>query len=246
MRKKIVIISFIIILSILTFSFKLFNDLKIESNLQNELNELTTLINNKNLQNQEKIQEKLTTYISKNDYLIVEKAYKSYLLDIFQESLIIKDLLNDKRITTILTPENILNDIDFQESKNFLTKTKESLNTSIAKLINLLDENKRLSYLDKDIGDYYLNFYKKISFNENFKKSKESLEKTLNTYNNIFSAYEEAINFLTENKNNYKIKDSLIYFKNKELNESYNNIISKLKNILIFILVCLILFFSWY
>lgn len=228
MRKKIVIISFIIILSILTFSFKLFNDLKIESNLQNELNELTTLINNKNLQNQEKIQEKLTTYISKNDYLIVEKAYKSYLLDIFQESLIIKDLLNDKRITTILTPENILNDIDFQESKNFLTKTKESLNTSIAKLINLLDENKRLSYLDKDIGDYYLNFYKKISFNENFKKSKESLEKTLNTYNNIFSAYEEAINFLTENKNNYKIKDSLIYFKNKELNESYNNIISKL------------------
>ncbi|MBQ8473105.1 MAG: hypothetical protein IJ501_06345 [Bacilli bacterium] len=228
MRKKIVIISFIIILSILTFSFKLFNDLKIESNLQNELNELTTLINNKNLQNQEKIQEKLTTYISKNDYLIVEKAYKSYLLDIFQESLIIKDLLNDKRITTILTPENILNDIDFQESKKFLTKTKESLNTSIAKLINLLDENKRLSYLDKDIGDYYLNFYKKISFNENFKKSKESLEKTLNTYNNIFSAYEEAINFLTENKNNYKIKDSLIYFKNKELNESYNNIISKL------------------
>lgn len=106
MKKK-VLISIVIILVILlaTFGYFIAKDLLQEEKLLLELDEINTLVNSDNIDIDE-INAKLNSTITNGDYAIVEQAFKSYLKDSFNTSIKIAELLNDEKITNILTVEN--------------------------------------------------------------------------------------------------------------------------------------------
>lgn len=236
-KKKIIlgVVLGIILLFILLISYIVIQDLKIEYALKNELNELTTLVNEKDsLENIDKIKNKLTNYISKNEYLIVEKAYKDYLLDVLEDTEIVYQITNDEKMINILTIQNIQNDgKDFTNTNNYLTTTKQTLNTTIPHLISLFEIDTINSYIeDKELDSYYIEFFKTVSYNENtkdeFKETKENLQESLDTFNDLLDVYQEVINFLITNKDHYEIKDNLIYFDNQNLTDTYNQLTAKL------------------
>lgn len=234
-NKTIILITVITSFFILLIGYKVIKNYEVEKKLHVELKELTKLTNQVDIiNNKYKIEKKLTNYICNNKYLIVEKAYKKYLLDIFNESIIVNEVLNDEKLKNVLTIENINKDKEFIETISYLEETKIKFNTAIESLISLFSITKMMSYIENEnLDKYYINLYEKICYDENteekFNKTKESLNLTLETYNNIFNVYDEAINFLIINESSYEIKDGLLYFENDELSNEYNSIVSKLK-----------------
>ena len=128
MKKKVLIIIVILAIIILgLIAYFVVSDFMQEDKLKAELNELSQLSNAENI-DIDKINQKLDTIVTKDDYAIVERAFKDYLSDSFENSLEIASILNDERITESLTPENYKNDgPEFTSTKEYLTKTIEQL-----------------------------------------------------------------------------------------------------------------------
>ncbi len=238
MKKKNIIILIIIGVILLIgglIGYQVYKDFKIENELKEELNELNELVNDDDVvKNASEVKEKLTNYISKGDYLRVEKAYKNYLLDALNYSITINDLTTDPRLTDILTIKNIESDgPDFIETTKYLEETDKSINENTTNLMALFDKNKLLSYLDTtNLDEYYIDFYKSVSFDEEsdkiFKETREKLQTNLDDFNQIMNVYKDTINFLKNNKNNYVVKDNLIYFNSDDLLKQYNDLINGL------------------
>ena len=103
------------------------NGLKQEDKLKTELSELNDLVNAENI-NMDAVNEKLNRRITTGDYEKVEDAYKSYLRDNFDNSIQIANILNDEKITTLLTVENYESDgKDFRKAGKGKTKIRNCL-----------------------------------------------------------------------------------------------------------------------
>ena len=61
-----------------------------------------------------------------------------------------------------------------------------------------------------------------------FKETREKLQTNLDDFNQIMNVYKDTINFLKNNKNNYVVKDNLIYFNSDDLLKQYNDLINGL------------------
>ena len=128
MKKKVLIIIAIIVAIIVgIITYMLITDLNQESKLKDELNYLDSLVNVENI-DLDKIDEILNRTVTKDDYQVVEKAYKSYLSDSFDNIVTITNIINDEQLTNVLTVENYQEDgPDFVVSKEYLETSKEVL-----------------------------------------------------------------------------------------------------------------------
>ena len=128
MKKKVLIIIAIIVAIIVgIITYMLITDLNQESKLKDELNYLDSLVNVENI-DLDKIDEILNRTVTKDDYQVVEKAYKSYLSDSFDNIVTITNIINDEQLTNVLTVENYQEDgPDFVVSKEYLETSKEFL-----------------------------------------------------------------------------------------------------------------------
>ena len=93
-------------------------DLKQESNLKKELNEISEMVSDPDGDFKE-ISRRLNTTVTTGDYQKIEKAAKKYFTDILDDLIDLVTVLNDERITNILTVDNYVND-----GKEFLTTRK--------------------------------------------------------------------------------------------------------------------------
>ena len=81
MKKKVLIIIVILAIIILgLIAYFVVSDFMQEDKLKAELNELSQLSNAENI-DIDKINQKLDTIVTKDDYAIVERAFKDYLSD---------------------------------------------------------------------------------------------------------------------------------------------------------------------
>ena len=157
MKKKIIIIVAIIIVAILAImGYFIFSDLKQEENLKTELSEISDLTNAETI-DIDAINERLDRIITTGDYAVVEDAFKTYLRENFDNILKITEILNDERITTLLTVENYKEDgKEFTESKNYIVTTRNELERCKAKYAEFLTEEKAMSYInDNGLDSYY-------------------------------------------------------------------------------------------
>ena len=162
MKKKVLIVLLIIIvIALVGVGYFVFTDMQQEEKLKTELSELNDLVNAENI-DMDAVNEKLDRRITTGDYEKVEDAYKSYLRDNFDNSIQIANILNDEKITTLLTVENYESDgKDFTESKEYITNTRETLEECKAKYTEFLTEEKAMSYInDKGLDSYYTDLYK--------------------------------------------------------------------------------------
>ncbi len=230
MKKKIIITIIIIALVLLGgLGYAVFQDLNQEKKLNVEIEELDGLLNFEENMDTSEIEKRLDRVVTKNDYAIVEIAYKQYVSDFYNNAIEITNILNDGRISNSLTAQNYKKDgPEFTETKEYLSATKEKLETCKQKYYDLLTDEKIMSYIDgKDLDDYYVDYYKQeVVGNLEEEKNDKTIETSLNDIIDLLNNSQKVIDFLAENKGKWKVEDEKITFIKDSLYEDYNNLIT--------------------
>ena len=230
MKKKIIIIVAIIIVAILAImGYFIFSDLKQEENLKTELSEISDLTNAETIDT-DAINERLDRIITTGDYAVVEDAFKTYLRENFDNILKITEILNDERITTLLTVENYKEDgKEFTESKNYIVTTRNELDRCKAKYAEFLTEEKAMSYInDNGLDSYYTDLYKQEFVGDIESSNDGVVESSIDEIIAILNTSEKILNLLSENQNDWEIEGENIVFSNDSLSNEYDELINSL------------------
>ena len=205
MKKKILIIVGSIILAFaILIGYFVVQDFKQEYLLKEELDSISEIAYD--YSKHDEIEKMLNRTVTKDDYKKVEKAYKKYITDIYNNIIDINNIINDEELTKVLTVE---------EYKN--------------KYYEYLTEEKAMSYLNtKDLDSYYVDFYKNeivgdIETEKNDTTVKESIESIISLLNASYN----VIDYLSNNKASWTIEnDTILFDTEKDLNE-YNELLAK-------------------
>ena len=231
MKKKILIIVGIIILIVIgVIAYFVITDLQQEDKLTAELQEISNLVNSQNI-DIDQINERLDRTVTRGDYAVVEQSFKQYLKDNFDVSMKIADILNDEKLTIILTADNYKQDgKDFVETKNYISTTRDQLETYKTEYKEFFTEDKVMSYInDKNLDSYYTDLYKQELVGDiESDNETELVESAINDVIGILDIYEEVINFLVDNQNSWNVQDDTIEFTSESLQNQYNSLIDKL------------------
>lgn len=225
-RKFLLVFCFIIFDMFLLIGFLVIRDATLLNNLKKEVNVLAELDITKDRYNR-KIK-------SSGNYAVVESAIKEYLDDYAVNLQDVLKIMNDSRLTTILSYDNYVNDgPNFIDSLNYIETEKTYFNDKIDDLVDRLDEENIKDYIYTKISDpYYVNLYNDLMFNSSissdFAETKELLLKTKTRVNNVFDVSSEVLNFLYLNQDNWTTENDEIKFTTVELYNTYNQLISKI------------------
>lgn len=231
MKKILIAIGVVVVLLVLLFAVLIIKDLNQEEKLRQELNEIDSLINFDEF-DYDKVNERLGKTISSGDYLVVEKAAKKYLKDTIDITLNYVTLVTDEKFSNVLTLKNYQEDgPDFINTKLYIKNTKEQIEDNKNKILNQFNNETVLSYIEnKNLDSYYIDFYKSLAFSSEAEitKNKQEIEQNINDIINTLNVYDEVIDFLISNKNDWTIEGEYIVFSNEEIHDQYNELLLKL------------------
>ena len=231
MKKKILIIVFIIIvIALAVIGYLVYNDMMQEDKLKKELLEINELSNAETI-DMDTINDRLDRIVTTGDYAIVEEAFKSYLRDNFDNIMKIAEILNDEKLSSLLTVQNYKEDgKDFIESKNYITNTKTALEEYKNKYTEFFTEDKAMSYInDKGLDSYYIDLYKNEFMGDMSLASQDTtVEDSIDEIIELLNKIEEILNLLSENQNAWNIDEDNISFNNETLLNKYNTLINSI------------------
>ena len=232
MKRRIIIIAVVAAAAVIAgiIGYNVVSDIMQENKLEQEIENINAAVEDENI-DVDGVYSILDRTVTKNDYAEVEKAYKSYLKDSFKNSMRIAELLNDDRITGILTAENYKADgKDFAETKKYITETKEELEQCKSLYSEFFTEEKAKSYIEgKDLDKYYVDLYmNKCVGDITDDSSADELEDMIGEITETLDKTEDVIDFLIENKDNWQISGESIAFRNDSLTAEYDRLISLL------------------
>lgn len=231
--KKKILITIGIIVAILVglVAYGVVADLYQEKKLKKELDYLYEITNKEDYDEKE-IDKILNRTVTTGDYKKVEVAYKKYTKECFTILTDITSVLGNDRLAYVLTAENYQEDgKDFIKTKEYLKSAKETLQKSMTKYNEYFTEEKAMSYLDKALDDYYIDFYKdEVVGNLERDEEDEKLFDSLNSIIDLINAEEEVIHFLIENKDNWQVENGSITFTTDALIDKYNMLLEAVSN----------------
>lgn len=231
MKKKFLIaILVIIVIAFLVVGYFVISDMMQEDKLKTELAEINELSNAETI-DMDAINERLNRIVTTGDYAIVEDAFKTYLRENFDNSLQIAEILNDEKITTLLTAENYKEDgKDFTESKNYITTTREQLENCKTKYTEFLTEEKAMSYInDKGLDSYYTDLYKQEFVGDiESTQNDNTVESSIDEIISILNTSEKVLNLLSENQDSWEMNGENIVFSNENISNEYDELINSL------------------
>ena len=231
MKKKILItLLIIIVIALIGVGYFVFTDMQQEEKLKTELTELSELSNAQEI-NIDEINNRLDRIVTKGDYATVENAFKTYLRENFNNSIQIANILNDEKITTLLTVENYKEDgKDFIKSKDYITTTKTTLEDCKNKYTEFLTEEKAMSYIkDKGLDSYYTDLYKEEFVGDMSSASQDTtVQDSIDEIIKLLNTSEKVLNLLSENKNSWELDGENIVFDNQNLSNQYDELINSL------------------
>ena len=231
MKKKVLVVILIVIVIVLAIvGYFVFSDMRQEGKLKTELSELEELVNAETI-DMDAINERLDRIVTTGDYAVVEDAFKSYLRENFDNSIQIAEILNDERLTTLLTVENYQEDgKDFTESKNYITTTREKLENCKTAYKEFFTEEKAMSYINnKGLDSYYTDLYKEELVGDiETAGSDDTVESSIDEVISILNTCEDVLNLLSQNQNSWEINGENIVFNNESLSNEYDELINSL------------------
>ena len=231
--KKKILITIGIIVAILVglVAYGVVTDLYQEKKLKKELDYLYEITNKEDYDEKE-VDKILNRTVTTGDYKKVEVAYKKYTKECFTILTDITSVLGNDRLAYVLTAENYQEDgKDFIKTKEYLKSAKETLQRSMTKYNEYFTEEKAMSYLDKALDDYYIDFYKdEVVGNLERDEEDEKLFDSLNSIIDLINAEEEVIHFLIENKDNWQVENGSITFTTDALIDKYNMLLEAVSN----------------
>ena len=231
MKKKVLIaILIIIVIAIAVIGYFVFSDMMQEDKLKAELSELNQLVNAEDI-DMDAINDRLDRIVTNGDYAVVENAFKSYLKDNFENSIEISNILNDEKITTLLTVENYESDgKDFTESKEYITNTRATLEDCKNKYTEFLTEDKAMSYInDKGLDSYYTDLYKDEFIGDMDLASLDTtVQDSIDEVISMLNTSEKVLNLLSENQDDWQIQGENIVFNSDSLSNEYDELVNSI------------------
>ncbi len=229
-RKKKIVITIIVILVVFAgiVGYTVISDLKQEEKLSNELSEIVDLTSaNLSDMDIDKINEKLDNIITTGDYATVEKAFKSYMKDAFNSLLQIVDVLEDEKITTLLTVENYSKDgKEFTDSKKYISDMIKKLETYKEDYHKYMNKEKAMSYIEnKGLDSYYTDLYEKEYIGDINSLDLSELDDSIDELISILKMEEEVLNLLSDDPNSWTIQGKNIVFSDNNILDKYNNLV---------------------
>ena len=224
--KIILIIAIVVILAIIAiFAYSIVSELGQENKLNEEMNEISTIIAS-NDYTEEEINQRLDERVTDGDYGKVENAAKTYLKDVIKLNIELSQIVNNGELSTMLTSNNYQEDgPEFTNTKEYISSTTQRLEEMKKEYEEYMSTEKVMSYIEKEnVDEYYVELYKTIMGESSYEEISSSIDElidVLNKSNNI-------IDFLIENKGSWEIQDDMIVFSTNEQIEEYNNLIAQL------------------
>lgn len=233
MKKTIIwIIIAIVLVIVIGIGVLVVKDFKQEDILRQEMLEFENLTRAETI-DLDAIDQRIRELKTTGDYGVIEKAMKDYLADVVNVSVDIANILNDERMTNILTPANYAEDgPDFVETKQFLQESMEKIEQYKNEVLELLTNEKAMSYIEnKNLDQYYIDLYKEIALSEDTALDEDNaeIENSLNEANQILETETQIINFLSENKGNWEVQGENIVFNSDALTNQYNEYVNQLQ-----------------
>ena len=231
-KKKIIfiVIGIIILVLLGIFGYMVVDEMNQTNKLIVEVDEISQMFNQTSM-DYDAIEQKLTTNVSKGDYLVVEKAVKQYLSDGLTSMKELQEIVDDDRITTLLTIENYSEDgPDFVNTKEYIQNTRTTLETLKNQFISYTTQEKMDEYIsDKGLDEYYIELYNELMGGDKIMQSDiEELESSLDSIINMLNNTEIVIDFLIENKDSWQVQGENIMFFSNELVNEYNELTSNI------------------
>ena len=231
-KKKIVfiVIGIIILVLLGIFGYMVVDEMNQTNKLIIEVGEVSQMFNQTSL-DYEIIEQKLSTNVSKGDYLVVEKAVKQYLSDALASMKELQSVVDDNRITTLLTIDNYAEDgPDFVNTKEYIQNTRTTLENLKNEFISYTTQEKMDEYIsDKGLDEYYIELYNELMGGDEIMQADiEELESSLDSIINMLNNTEVVIDFLIENKDSWELQgENIVFFSNDLVNE-YNELTSNI------------------
>lgn len=231
-KKKIVfiVIGIIILVLLGIFGYMVVDEMNQTNKLIIEVGEVSQMFNQTSL-DYEIIEQKLLTNVSKGDYLVVEKAVKQYLSDALASMKELQSVVDDNRITTLLTIDNYAEDgPDFVNTKEYIQNTRTALENLKSEFISYTTQEKMDEYIsDKGLDEYYIELYNELMGGDEIMQADiEELESSLDSIINMLNNTDVVIDFLIENKDSWELQgENIVFFSNDLVNE-YNELTSNI------------------
>lgn len=230
MKKKIIIAVVVIVVAIIgVLGYMVISDMGQEDKLKTELSEINDLANAETI-DMDEINKRLDRTVTTGDYAKVEEAFKSYLRDNFDNSIEIADLINDERITTLLTADNYKTDgKDFTESKNYISTTKQKLEECKEKYSEYMTKEKAMSYIeDKGLDSYYVDLYEQEYVGDMDSAKDTTVEDSIDEIISLLDTSEKVLNLLSNNQDTWNVEGDNIVFSNDSIRNQYDELINSI------------------
>ena len=230
MKKKIIIaVVVIVVLIVGVLGYMVISDMGQEDKLKTELSEINDLANAETI-DMDEINKRLDRTVTTGDYAKVEEAFKSYLRDNFDNSIEIADLINDERITTLLTADNYKTDgKDFTESKNYISTTKQKLEECKEKYSEYMTKEKAMSYIeDKGLDSYYVDLYEQEYVGDMDSAKDTTVEDSIDEIISLLDTSEKVLNLLSNNQDTWNVEGDNIVFSNDSIRNQYDELINSI------------------
>ena len=230
MKKKIIIAVVVIVALIIgVLGYMVIFDMGQEDKLKTELSEINDLANAETI-DMDEINKRLDRTVTTGDYAKVEEAFKSYLRDSFNNSIEIADLINDERITTLLTAENYKTDgKHFTESKNYILTTKQKLEECKEKYYEYMTKEKAMSYIEnKGLDSYYVDLYEQEYVGDMESAKDTTVEDSIDEIISLLDTSEKVLNLLSNNQDTWNVEGDNIVFSNDSIRNQYDELINSI------------------
>ena len=228
-EKIIIAVVVIVALIIGVLGYMVISDMGQEDKLKTELSEINDLANAETI-DMDEINKRLDRTVTTGDYAKVEEAFKSYLRDNFDNSIEIADLINDERITTLLTADNYKTDgKDFTESKNYISTTKQKLEECKEKYSEYMTKEKAMSYIeDKGLDSYYVDLYEQEYVGDMDSAKDTTVEDSIDEIISLLDTSEKVLNLLSNNQDTWNVEGDNIVFSNDSIRNQYDELINSI------------------
>lgn len=226
--KKILIIVSIIILAVIILGCVMGSQIIQEGALISEINDL---VENVDLTTDTIDVNDIKT---SGDYAKVETAVKTYLSDCAVEFKEMMAIINDEKLTNVLTVENYKNDgKEFNESLAYIDETINKLENISNKIDILMNKEEIMKYIQEyNLSESYNQLFEKLMFDEDTEKELQEAQTQIQLatieLKNTLEVEKETLKFLKQNKSNWTIENDTIVFYSQSLINQYNALIQKL------------------
>jgi hypothetical protein len=199
--------------------------------LNEQVNKISEIGYQNNVVNLDGIKSEMSSDITTGKRKVVEEALDEYTFDLYSELNNTITILNDEKVTTLLSPENITADgKEFKTSKVYIEEKKKAIADNKEKLNNLLKEENIMKYIEKKkTSSKYEEMYKVLTIGTNGIPESDilKLNQLIDKNIKVLEISEEAINLLSSNQDKWNLSNNQVMFTDQGLLDKYNAIIKQ-------------------